>query len=85
MTEAKKGTCTQKKPYVMEMEPGTYWWCSCGKSEKQPFCDGKHKSSEFTPIKVVIDEAKRVAWCGCRHSDKEKGAFCNGAHNRIEE
>ena len=60
------------------MEPGTYWWCACGKSKGQPFCDGSHKGSEFTPRKVEITEAKSIAWCGCKHTDN--AAFCDGNH-----
>lgn len=74
----------QDKPYVMEMEPGTYWWCSCGKSKKQPFCDGAHKADGcFKPIKVEIDQKRKVAWCGCKHSKKECAAFCDGTHSRL--
>ena len=39
-------------PIRMEMEPGTYYWCSCGKSSNQPFCDGSHKGSSFSPMAV---------------------------------
>ncbi len=73
-----KPIVTQKAPFVLDLEPGTYYWCSCGKSEKQPFCDGKHKGTEFAPVKIEIEEKKKVALCGCRHS--KKGAFCDGSH-----
>ena len=65
----------------MQLEPGDYWWCSCGKSSKQPFCDGSHKGSSFTPHKVVIEEAKKVALCNCKHSSD--GPFCDGAHSKL--
>ena len=68
----------QKVPYVMEIEAGTYFWCSCGKSTKQPYCDGSHKGSDFVPVKEVVTEKKRVAWCGCKHSSN--APFCDGAH-----
>ncbi len=45
-------------PAVVKLEAGDYWWCSCGKSSKQPFCDGSHQGSSFQPQKVVIEEAK---------------------------
>ena len=71
----------QKSPYVMEMAPGTYYWCRCGKSAKQPFCDGSHKGSSFSPMEVKISEKKTVAWCGCKHSGN--APFCDGAHKKL--
>jgi len=71
----------QKAPYVLDLEAGTYYWCSCGKSSKQPFCDGSHKGTKFVPEKVEITEAKKVALCGCKHS--KNGAYCDGAHAKL--
>jgi len=68
-------------PAVLQLEPGEYWWCSCGRSKDQPFCDGSHKGSSFAPEKVVIDETKRVALCNCKHSGN--GAMCDGAHSSL--
>jgi CDGSH-type Zn-finger protein len=71
----------QPAPYVLEMEPGTYWFCTCGRSAKQPFCDGAHKGTGLAPMKVEIEEAKRVAWCGCKQS--ANGCFCDGTHKSL--
>ena len=60
------------------MEPGTYWWCACGKSKSQPFCDGSHKGSGLEPKKVEITAARSIAWCGCKHT--EGAPFCDGSH-----
>ncbi len=58
----------QKSPVVQKVEPGTYYWCTCGRSKGQPFCDGSHKGTGFAPRKTDITEAKTVAWCGCKHT-----------------
>ncbi|MCP5145580.1 MAG: CDGSH iron-sulfur domain-containing protein [Gammaproteobacteria bacterium] len=73
--------CPQKSPYPVQMEAGTYFWCACGKSSKQPFCDGSHKGSEFTPVKVELAEAGKQFWCGCKRSGK--GAMCDGTHKTL--
>lgn len=71
----------QKSPYVIEMEPGKYAWCSCGKSEKQPFCDGSHKGTDMRPHVVEIEEARKVAWCGCKHTNGVP--TCDGSHKSL--
>jgi CDGSH-type Zn-finger protein len=76
-----KPVIAQKKPYIIEEEPGTKFWCACGRSKSQPYCDGSHKGTGITPVKVEITEKKKVAWCGCKHS--AKGAFCDGAHRNL--
>jgi CDGSH iron-sulfur domain-containing protein 3 len=70
-----------KTPFVQPTEPGTYYWCACGKSKAQPFCDGSHKGSGLTPTKVEIAEGKSVAWCGCKQS--KNAPFCDGSHSKL--
>ena len=74
----------QNKPFVIEVEPGSYAWCSCGESEKQPYCDGSHKrkNTGMSPIRVTIDAKKTVAWCGCKESGNKP--FCDGAHSKLK-
>lgn len=72
----------QKSPLPIEVEEGkSYFWCSCGKSSKQPFCDGSHKGSEFAPIKYTAEASKKVFFCGCKHSAKQP--LCDGAHKGL--
>ena len=71
----------QKAPYVMEVEPGNYAWCSCGHSSNQPYCDGSHKGTDMRPIIEKVEEKKTVAWCGCKHAGK--APFCDGSHKNL--
>jgi len=71
----------QKSPFVLKAAAGTYWWCACGRSKNQPFCDGSHKGTGFAPLKVEVPAEKTVAWCGCKHS--KNGAFCDGTHRTL--
>ncbi len=73
--------CAQKAPYALELAPGDYFWCSCGKSQKQPFCDGSHKDSEFSPQKFTVTMAEKVWLCGCKKS--AKAPFCDGTHKSL--
>ena len=71
----------QRFPFVQDAQPGTYYWCACGHSKSQPFCDGSHKGTGLGPVKADIPVAKKVAWCGCKHS--KNGAFCDGSHKSL--
>ena len=74
-----KAICTQKGPYVLELNAGTYYWCSCGKSKSQPFCDGAHEGTDFTPKALEVKSKKTVAFCGCRCT--KASPECDGSHN----
>jgi CDGSH-type Zn-finger protein len=79
MTEPK---IAQKAPYKIDVEEGKkYFWCSCGLSKKQPFCDGSHSSTEFKPFPFTSDAAKTIFFCGCKKSGKNP--LCDGTHNKI--
>ncbi|MGK7940190.1 MAG: CDGSH iron-sulfur domain-containing protein [Crocosphaera sp.] len=69
------------KPMVLDLEPGDYYWCSCGQSTKQPYCDGSHQGSEFTPVKFTLSEAKKVALCLCKNS--KDVPYCDGSHSQL--
>ena len=71
----------QKRPYVIEEKAGKKAFCSCGLSSKDPYCDGSHKDTGFSPAIVELKENKKVAWCGCKQS--VNGAFCDGTHKTL--
>ncbi len=59
----------------------TYFWCSCGRSAKQPFCDGSHKGTDFSPMKFTASRDDELLFCGCKHT--LNGPFCDGAHTNL--
>ena len=69
----------RKFPFVQPALPGTYWWCACGRSNTQPFCDGSHQGTGLGPCKVDIAATRTVAWCGCKHT--RTPPFCDGSHS----
>ena len=71
----------QKSPYILELDAGTYYWCACGKSANQPFCDGSHRDTGFQPEEFTLTEKTRVFLCGCKHSGDRP--FCDGTHNKL--
>jgi CDGSH iron-sulfur domain-containing protein 3 len=72
----------QKSPYAVEVEEGkSYFWCACGKSSKQPFCDGSHKDTGISPVKYTADASKQVYFCGCKQTRRDP--FCDGTHVRL--
>lgn len=72
----------QKAPYPVDVEAGkSYFWCSCGKSAKQPFCDGSHKGTDFNPLKFEATETKTVYFCGCKKT--ANSPLCDGAHKSL--
>jgi CDGSH-type Zn-finger protein len=61
------------------VEEKSYYWCTCGKSSKQPFCDGSHKGSEFAPLAYKADQSKKVFFCTCKQTKDQP--MCDGSHN----
>lgn len=72
-----------RKPVKLELKAGTRFWCSCGLSESQPWCDGSHKGTGFRPVEVTVDVPTHVAMCTCKRS--KNGAFCDGSHRDLPE
>jgi CDGSH-type Zn-finger protein len=71
----------QKCPFVTDCTPGKYAWCQCERSGSYPYCDGTHRGSAVSPLKVVIDVTRRVAWCACGTTGNRP--FCDGSHARL--
>ena len=72
----------QKGPYPIELQAGrSYWWCACGHSSQQPFCDGSHGGTGLKPVIFVATETKTYYLCGCKHT-KDK-PFCDGTHSSL--
>ncbi len=71
----------QRSPYVLELKPGTYWWCACGRSQNQPFCDGSHKGTGITPVKFEVQQQAKIALCGCKRT--KNPPYCDGTHKTL--
>jgi CDGSH-type Zn-finger protein len=78
---AEEPVVVQKSPLVADVEPGTYYWCACGKSAGQPFCDGSHKGTGIGPMEVKVTEAGKVPWCMCKHT--KSPPYCDGTHTKL--
>ena len=77
----KEPICAQKRPYMLNGKKKRYAWCACGKSDKQPFCDGSHKGTDFSPIIVDYEKEGNIAWCGCKSTGYPP--FCDGTHSKL--
>jgi CDGSH-type Zn-finger protein len=76
-----KGQRAGDGPIAVEVEKDkSYYWCSCGFSSKQPFCDGSHKDTGKTPVKFVATESKDVFLCNCKKTNDKP--FCDGSHSK---
>jgi CDGSH-type Zn-finger protein len=73
---------TRKQPYFVNLAPGTYHWCACGRSKNQPYCDGSHQGTRFTPVELRIDSEQRVVLCGCKYSKTKP--LCDGSHLNLK-
>ncbi|MGI9400072.1 MAG: CDGSH iron-sulfur domain-containing protein [Rhizobiaceae bacterium] len=77
-----KAEIAQEEPFAVEVEEGkNYFWCACGKSANQPFCDGSHKDTGFSPVAWKADKAGTKYFCGCKQTHSQP--FCDGTHNKL--
>ncbi|MFZ0844742.1 MAG: CDGSH iron-sulfur domain-containing protein [Pseudolabrys sp.] len=79
MTEPEIGG---RAPIAVEVTGGeSYWWCACGRSKAQPFCDGSHKGTSFTPLEFKPETSGKVFFCTCKRSAKMP--LCDGSHKKL--
>ena len=70
------------QPMAVELtQDKEYWWCACGRSKNQPFCDGSHKGTDFEPMSFTLEQPGKVWLCGCKHTQDQP--FCDGAHKQF--
>jgi len=75
-------TIAQKAPYGVDVEAGkSYWWCSCGLSKNQPFCDGSHKPTHLMPLEYKAEKSEKVWLCGCKQTSRKPA--CDGSHKQL--
>jgi CDGSH-type Zn-finger protein len=77
-----KPTVADNKPIPVELTAGEkYFFCTCGKSSNQPFCDGSHKGTEFAPKAFVAEKDGKAFLCQCKQT--ANAPFCDGSHSSI--
>jgi len=79
-----KPTVAQASPCIVELEEAKeYWWCTCGLSKAQPFCDGSHQGTDFEPMAFVADKSGKRGLCACKQT--QNPPYCDGAHKDVDE
>lgn len=78
-----KPNIAARTPMGIKVQAGkTYFWCACGLSAKQPFCDGSHQDTGFTPLKYTADRSGLVFFCRCKHTARPP--LCDGTHSNLD-
>ncbi len=82
MNDKAEPLVAQKGPYAVDVVAGkAYFWCACGRSSKQPFCDGSHEVTDLRPVRYVAEEDGTVFFCGCKQTGNQP--CCDGSHNAL--
>lgn len=81
MSENEKPKIAGLRSIKVETKPGLYFWCTCGRSEDQPYCDGSHNGTSFLPMPVKIDELQLVKWCTCKMT--KTPPYCDHTHREL--
>ena len=70
------------RPKAVELKAGeTVWWCSCGRSDNQPFCDGSHASTDLEPLPWKAPRDGVVWFCRCKRT--AAAPLCDGSHSKL--
>lgn len=73
--------CAGTTPLVLDLEPGDYFWCACGRSRNQPFCDGSHAGTGITPLMFTVTEGRKRGYCACKQTATPP--YCDGSHKGL--
>ena len=80
--DCNKVVCVKRAPQGVDVEAGkSYWWCSCGRSKNQPFCDGSHKGTNSVPVEYKAQATEKVYFCMCRQTASKP--LCDGTHKSL--